>query len=127
MRPLIIFFCLFATAATAQIHVTAPGKATIQYDTLQGIASLIFPLEEYPFEFPAHISERIVLADGSEQACITTDNNTDGVPLFWVYVIRGYAEIHIPSLGAVYTTGEAADALIAPKPRCYAHLLDAKL
>lgn len=125
-NALTILFLLITLSANAQyVDITTPGKATIQYDHTQGIATFFFPMEEYPIEWPATVTECIQLHDYSEQMCIVADKDIDGVPLFWVYVIRGYAEIHIPSLGAVYTTGDRADVLLAPKPRCYQHLIDA--
>jgi hypothetical protein len=123
-----IFSLIFNFSARAQyLDISTPGMATIQYDHAQGIASFVFPMEEIPIEWPAEVTECIVLPDYSEQVCIVSEKYIDGVPLMWVYAIRGYAEIHIPSLGAVYTTGNRSDVLLAPKPNCYLHLIEAHL
>lgn len=124
ITTLAILFFTF-TANAQYLDITAPGMATIQYDHAQGIASFVFPLEEIPIEWPATVTECIQLPDYSQQMCIVAEKLVDGVPLFWVYAIRGAAEIHIPSLGAVYTTGERSDLLLAPRPRCYEHLINA--
>ncbi|MGI9160889.1 MAG: hypothetical protein ACR2K1_14170 [Saprospiraceae bacterium] len=123
------FFALICLCAKAQyVSVSTPGMATIQYDDAQGIATFFFPMEEYPIEWPARVVQCVQAPDYTEQVCIISEKFVDGLPIFWVYAVGGdkVAEIHIPSLGAVYTTGDKTELLRAPKPPCYFHLIDAK-